>query len=72
MLPDTFRSRGGAQNCQSVPTDVDDVLHIESIFDLVDILSAHTYMRLCVGWKGKKSTLELNFFFSIYMGNNDA
>lgn len=40
---------GGAQNRQSVPTDVDDVLHIESIFDLVEIVSAHTYMRLCVG-----------------------
>lgn len=26
------------QNCQSVKTDVDGVLHIESIFDLVEIV----------------------------------
>lgn len=48
MLPDTFRSEGG-QNFQSVPTDVDGVLDIESICNRIEIVSAHKYMRVGLG-----------------------
>lgn len=48
MLPDTFRSDGG-QNFQSVPTDVDGVLYIESICDRIETVSALKDMRVGLG-----------------------
>lgn len=45
MLPDTFRSDGS----QSVPTDVDGVLYIESICDRSETVGAHKDMRVGLG-----------------------